>query len=103
MTAAGFKYIGKSLPKTEAMDKVLGAAKYTEDMEFPGMLHAKLLRSKFPHARVLNINIGRAEKLFGVHGAITAKDIPVNAFGYNFKDQVVFADGTPTKAAVGVC
>jgi len=93
VTATAYKFVGKSLPKTDAMDKVLGAAKYTEDMELPGMLHAKLLRSEFPHARVLDIDTRKAEKLFGVHGAITAKDIPVNTFGYNFKDQVVFADG----------
>ena len=93
MIAAGYKIVGKSLPKTDAMDKVLGAAKYTEDMELPGMLYAKLLRSKYPHAKVLNIDIRKAEKLLGVKAAITAKDIPLNSFGYNFKDQVVLADG----------
>jgi CO/xanthine dehydrogenase Mo-binding subunit len=90
--AAGYKIVGKSLPKIDARDKVLGAAKYPEDMELPGMLYTKLLRSKHPHAKILDIDTQKAEKLPGVHATITAKDIPLNSFGYNFKDQVVLAD-----------
>jgi len=91
MTEAGYRFVGKSIPKIDSMDKVLGAARYTDDLEFPGMLYAKLLRSKYPHAKILRLDTSRAERLPGVRTVITAKDVPLNASGYNFKDQVVFA------------
>jgi len=86
-----YKFIGKSLPKLDTTDKVLGKAAYTDDIEYPGMLYAKLLRSKHPHAKIVSLDILRAEGLPGVKAIITAKDVPFNAHGYNFKDQVVFA------------
>jgi CO/xanthine dehydrogenase Mo-binding subunit len=84
--------IGKSLAKVDALNKVLGRAKYADDIEFPSMLHAKLLRSKYPHARILSIDTSKAEKLPGVKAVITAKDIPVNTFGIFVKDQYVLAE-----------
>jgi len=86
-----YKFVGKSLPKLDTMDKVLGKAVYTDDIEHPGMLYAKLLRTKHPHAKIVRLDISRAEGLPGVKALITAKDVPLNAHGYNFKDQVVFA------------
>jgi CO/xanthine dehydrogenase Mo-binding subunit len=91
MTEAGYRIVGKSIPKIDSMDKVLGTARYADDLEFPGMLYAKLLRTKYPHAKILRLDTNRAERLPGVKAAITAKDVPFNTFGYNFKDQVVFA------------
>ena len=91
MTEAGYRIFGKSIPKRDSMDKVLGAARYADDLEFPGMLYAKLLRSKHPHAKVLRVDTSRAESLPGIRAVITAEDVPLNAYGYNFKDQVVFA------------
>ncbi len=86
-----YKFVGKSLPKLDTTDKVLGKAAYTDDIEQPWMLYAKLLRSKHPHAKILSLDSSRAEGLPGVKAIITAKDVPLNAHGYNFKDQVVFA------------
>jgi CO/xanthine dehydrogenase Mo-binding subunit len=91
MTEAGYRIVGKSIPKRDSVDKVLGAARYADDLEFPGMLYAKLLRSKYPHAKVLRLDTSGAESLPGIRAVITAKDVPLNAYGYNFKDQVVFA------------
>ena len=91
MTEAGYRIVGKSIPKIDSVDKVLGAARYADDLEFPGMLYAKLLRSKYPHAKILRLDTSRAESLPGIRAIITAKDVPFNAYGYNFKDQVVFA------------
>ncbi len=66
--------IGKSVPRTDALEKVTGRAKYGVDVDLPGMLHAKVLRSRFPHARILSIDTSRAEKLPGVRAVITAED-----------------------------
>ncbi|MBI3128522.1 MAG: xanthine dehydrogenase family protein molybdopterin-binding subunit [Candidatus Tectomicrobia bacterium] len=71
-----FAYVGKSVPRVDAPEKVTGRAMYTLDLLLPKMLHGKLLGSPFPHARVKNIDTGRAEKLPGVKLVLTAKDIP---------------------------
>ena len=52
-------------------DKVTGAARYTFDVSVPGMLHAKVLRSPYPHAGILSIDTMRAEALPGVVAAVT--------------------------------
>ena len=44
--------IGQSIPVRDAAMKVTGQFKYTADLEFPGMLHAKILFSPVPHARI---------------------------------------------------
>jgi len=83
--------IGKSVKRIDILDKVLGRAKYADDITFPNMLYTKILRSKFPHAKIKKINLTRAEKLIGVKAIITGKDIPVNRFGVQFKDQQILA------------
>ena len=48
--------IGQSIPVRDAAMKVTGQFKYTADLEFPGMLHAKILFSPVPHARIKKID-----------------------------------------------
>lgn len=67
--------VGKSIPRLDAWEKVTGRAKYASDVELPKMLHAKILRSEYAHARVLEIDTSQAEKLPGVAAVITAKDM----------------------------
>jgi 4-hydroxybenzoyl-CoA reductase alpha subunit len=74
--------IGKRLPRLEGVEIVTGRAKYTDDIVLPGTLAGKLLRSKYPHARILNIDISKAEKLFGVKGIITGKNAPMVQYGF---------------------
>ncbi len=61
------KIIGKRVNRIDAVDKVTGKAKYTSDMKLPGMLYAKMLRSKVPHAAIKSIDISEAKSLAGVH------------------------------------
>ncbi|MFK7971387.1 MAG: xanthine dehydrogenase family protein molybdopterin-binding subunit [Bacteroidia bacterium] len=61
------KIIGKRVTRIDALDKVTGKAKYTADMKLPGMLYAKMLRSKVPHAKISSIDISAAKNLEGVH------------------------------------
>jgi 4-hydroxybenzoyl-CoA reductase subunit alpha len=67
--------IGKRLPRVDARSKATGEAVYTIDMQLPKMLHGKILRSPHAHARILNIDASRAERLPGVKGVITWKDL----------------------------
>ena len=68
--------IGKSPVRVDAKDKVMGIATYIDDMKLPGMLYGKVLRSKYPHARILRIDTSKAEKILGVKGVVTGVDIP---------------------------
>ena len=68
--------IGKRIPKMDAPDKASGKTRYIQDLEMPGALHAKILRSTQVHARILSIDTSAAKALAGVHAVITAADVP---------------------------
>jgi CO/xanthine dehydrogenase Mo-binding subunit len=68
------KVIGKRIPRIDGPAKVTGEARYTVDIQMPGMLVAKMLRSPLPHARILHIDTSRAEALPGVKAVITGQD-----------------------------
>jgi xanthine dehydrogenase molybdenum-binding subunit len=68
--------VGKRVLRTDAYDKVTGGKGYTVNVRLPGMLHGKLLRSPYPHARILRIDKSRAEKLPGVKAVLTTPDVP---------------------------
>jgi CO/xanthine dehydrogenase Mo-binding subunit len=70
--------IGKRRPKIDAWPKAKGTTIYADDFTMPGMLHAKVLRSKYPAAMILAIDTGKAETLPGVHAVLTCKDVPNN-------------------------
>jgi len=68
--------VGTSVTRIDALEKVTGRARYAPDLRFPGMLHAKTLRSPYPHARVVSIDASRAKKLSGVRAILSASDVP---------------------------
>lgn len=72
---AEFRVVGKGLPRIDGPEKATGRAIFTVDMELPGMLHGKILRSPYPHARIISIDTSAAEALEGVKAVITGKDI----------------------------
>ena len=47
--------VGKSVTRPDAWDKVTGGRGYPVNVQLPGMLHGKLLRSPFPHARIIRV------------------------------------------------
>jgi 4-hydroxybenzoyl-CoA reductase alpha subunit len=69
-----YSVIGKPVHKVDGPAKVTGSAKYTFDIELHNMLYGKILRSPHPHAKILNIDTSRAEKLVGVKAVVTGKD-----------------------------
>jgi xanthine dehydrogenase YagR molybdenum-binding subunit len=58
--------IGKRISRVDGPDKVSGKAKYTFDINRPGMLFGKILRSPYAHAKITKIDISAAEKMPGV-------------------------------------
>ena len=68
--------IGRRIPKLDAPDKASGKTRYIHDIEVPGALHAKILRSTQVHARIVSIDTSAAKALPGVHAVITAADVP---------------------------
>jgi 4-hydroxybenzoyl-CoA reductase subunit alpha len=71
-----YSVIGKRLPRKDGVVKAVGEAKYAADMTLPKMLFGKILRSPYPHAKIIRIDTGKAEKLPGVKAVVTGKDTP---------------------------
>ena len=84
--------VGKKIPKHDAVDKVTGRSVYIQDLKLPGMLYGKILRSKYPHARIVHVDTSKAKKLLGLRAVITATDVPEIRFGF-MKDQPVLKAG----------
>jgi len=73
---AELKVVGKRVPRVDARERVTGEAVYPADLELPGMVHAKLLRSPHAHARIRRIDSSHAQALKGVLAVVTAADFP---------------------------
>ena len=71
-----YSVIGKRVPARDALDKVTGRVRYSADLHPSGLLHAKLLTSPKPHARILRLDTTKAEALEGVAAVVTAQDVP---------------------------
>ncbi len=76
------KYIGKGATKLDGKERVTGTAVYGHDIELPGMLHASILRAKYPCASILSIDTSKALALEGVECILTADDVDVNNISY---------------------
>ena len=68
--------IGKRIPKMDAPEKASGKTRYVHDINLPGQLHAKILRSSQVHAKIVSIDTSAARALPGVHAVITGADVP---------------------------
>jgi CO/xanthine dehydrogenase Mo-binding subunit len=75
MAKLDLKYVGHNVPRVDGFDKVTGKAKFVGDLNIPGMLEGKILRSAYPHARIRSIDVAKAEALPGVVAVLTASDI----------------------------
>lgn len=67
--------VGRSVPMVDARDRVMGSMGFTEEFEIPGMLHARVLRSPYAHARIVSVDVGAAEELEGVHAVLSREDL----------------------------
>jgi len=71
-----FSVLGKSVARKDAIEKVKGEARYISDIQLPGMLYAKFLRSPHAHARIKSIDTSKAEALPGVKCILTYQNVP---------------------------
>ena len=71
------RIVGTPRRKVDAAAKVTGELRFADDLSLPRMLHCKLLRSRYPHARILGIDTSRAEALPGVIAVLTGKELPI--------------------------
>ncbi len=81
--------VGKAMPRVDGDVRVSGAAEFPSDIQLPGMLHARFLRSPHPHARIQRLDTTRAEKLPGVRAVICKNNAPAQAWR---NDRPIFDD-----------
>jgi CO/xanthine dehydrogenase Mo-binding subunit len=88
---SGQTYVGTREPRIDGLDKVSGAARFVDDLEFgPDLLHAAVVESPHAHARIVAIDTSAAEAMPGVVRVVTGEDFPFT-FGLYMKDRYVFA------------
>lgn len=71
-----FEVVGKPVPLRDAREKVDGSAKYSADIRLEGMLHAKILGSPYPHAKIKKIDVSQTKKIEGVAEILTHENTP---------------------------
>jgi CO/xanthine dehydrogenase Mo-binding subunit len=89
MTAVASGSVGLSVPRPDAAGKVTGAADYPGDLRPGAVLHAKVVFSGRPHARMVAMDTSAARATPGVVAVLTAADVPVNEYGLTMFDQPV--------------
>src|ERR1700741_1141831 len=67
-------YTGSHAKRIDAPAKVSGAAKYSSDVQPEGWLYGMILRSKWPKAKITNINLDKARNAPGIKAAIVARE-----------------------------
>ncbi|SRR5579875_207708 len=87
----GPRSIGQSAGHVEGPAKVTGRARYSADITLPGMLWGRALRSSFPHARIVSIDLSAARRVPGVHAVISGADLPEVRIGRFLRDIPVLA------------
>lgn len=90
--------VGDRAFRLDVREKVLGSGEYTDDIEMEGMVHASAVRSQYPRARILDIDMSEALALPGVLAILTAEDVPNNKVGHIQHDwDVMIAKGEVTR------
>lgn len=86
------KHVGQAYSRKDAQMKVTGQARYTFDLEFPGMLYAKYLLSPYARAKIVSIDTSAARALPGVKAVISGEETSVKV-GLYMQDKLVMAKG----------
>ena len=86
------QFVGQPATRVDALEKVLGTAKYVGDYRVPGMVYARALRSTLPHARIVRVDVTPALRVPGVLAAITCDDfVKHGRFGFPVEDMFMLA------------
>ena len=81
--------IGAPVSRIEGAEKVTGQTHFAADVNLPGMLWGKILRSPHPHARIRGIDASAAWRVPGVKAVVTGPDAPGHLFGKVLQDMPV--------------
>ena len=76
------KVVGARIPRYDGVAHVTGRTTYVDDVNVPGTLWAKALRSPHHHAGITKLDTSKAESMPGVHAVITWKDVPLLEYGH---------------------
>ncbi|MBI4525853.1 MAG: xanthine dehydrogenase family protein molybdopterin-binding subunit [Deltaproteobacteria bacterium] len=87
------KVVGRPIERVEGPEKVAGKTLYTADVQLPGMMWGKCLRSPHPHARILRVDATKAGKVPGVAAVLTGDELPPVRIGLRLQDIPVLAQG----------
>jgi xanthine dehydrogenase molybdenum-binding subunit len=74
--AKDLKSVGKRTPRLNGPDIVTGRIHYADDVQLPGMLYGRILRSPHGHARILKVDVSKALALPGVVAVVMGRDVP---------------------------
>jgi CO/xanthine dehydrogenase Mo-binding subunit len=88
---AELRVVGTSVPRIEGHDKVTGTTRYTVDVQLPGMLWARVLRSQVPHATLRRVDASAARSLPGVYSVLTGADLGGLRIGSTIRDMPILA------------
>src|SRR5262249_40366131 len=83
--------IGQAAGHVEGPAKVTGRARYSADIAMPGMLWGRVLRSPYPHARIVSIDLAAARGVTGVQAVLSGADLPEVRIGRFLRDIPVLA------------
>src|SRR5919201_6032543 len=75
LSDTNYRVVGTRPIRHDGVDKVTGRAIYGADVRLPGLLHGRILRSPYAHARIKRVDTSKAEALPGVKAVATGKDI----------------------------
>ncbi|TGV05269.1 xanthine dehydrogenase family protein molybdopterin-binding subunit, partial [Alcaligenaceae bacterium 429] len=69
-------FVGQRVERFESIPLLQGRGRFGDDLAIkPGTLHAAVYRSSYAHARIVSIDVSRAEKMLGVRGVLTSEDV----------------------------
>ena len=90
------KYIGQATTRVDAAPKLTGRARYSSDIQAEGWLYGMILRSKWPAAKIVSVNLEKAQRVPGVKAAVLAREVP---FTVRFYGEEIAAVAATTKQA----
>ncbi len=91
--------VGENMTRVDAVSKTLGTSAYCDDLLLPGMLYGGAVRSAYPRAKVLRVDVSRAKQAEGVVAALRAEDVPgQRKIGHQKQDwDALIAEGETTR------
>ncbi len=95
---AEMKYISGDTRRVDAGPKVTGSARYASDIQANGWLYGMILRSKWPAAKILSVDLDKALGIPGIKAAVVVRDAPFNVRFYG--DEIAAVAGMTKEACL---